>query len=608
MKKQSLKRSFLLLIAICTVWQIAYLQPIKDGLPQLTDKYAIVGATVIPSPGKKIENATILIEKGVIKMVGTDVRIPKGYYKVKADSMYLYAGFIDGLSHTGIKEEKMERPDGLVVGNPPRDWAGIQPERKADAMIAANDKSIGDMRALGFTISNVVPDGRMLPGSGALVLLSGKSIDQMLLKPNTGMYAQLQGARGAYPATIIGVMAKFRELYKNAQNAATHDKAFSLGGVAKPNYDESVKALIPVTNKSMTVYYNTPDLLSIYRVLALQKELDFKIALTDVKQSWGLEDRILNEKIPVLLSLDLPEEKEDKKEKAKKKDSEEDDEAAAEKEIEDATKDDKVEDESEDEVKDEAADEIEEAVEGNIETKEERDALEERRKDSEIKHYKIASDLAKKNIPFSFTSVSAKSKDIKKNIHLMIKNGLTEDQALAALTTNPANLLGISKFAGTVEKGKMANLVITNKPYFDEKSKVKYVFVNGDLYEYEIKPEKKKKDKKEGDSDSTAPSDVAGTYSFTVEVPGDTQSGSFTISGTKGAYTGTIVNDDDPEENELSNIQFNDGTLTFEFVIDGGMAVNFSAEIDGEEYEGEVSVGAFGSFPVEGSKKSGPKN
>ena len=49
-----------------------------------------------------------------------------------------------------------------------------------------------------------------------------------------------------------------------------------------------------------------------------------------------------------------------------------------------------------------------------------------------------------------------------------IAAGLTEDAALAALTTNPAQMLGLSDRMGSIDNGKMANLVITDKSYFNE--------------------------------------------------------------------------------------------------------------------------------------------
>ena len=87
---------------------------------------------------------------------------------------------------------------------------------------------------------------------------------------------------------------------------------------------------------------------------------------------------------------------------------------------------------------------------------------------------------------------------MKANLMTMIENGLSEDAALAALTTNPAQLLGIDKMAGTIEAGKMGNVLVSTAPYFTKKSQFKYVFVDGDKYEYEVKDDKKKGDKEEG--------------------------------------------------------------------------------------------------------------
>ena len=58
---------------------------------------------------------------------------------------------------------------------------------------------------------------------------------------------------------------------------------------------------------------------------------------------------------------------------------------------------------------------------------------------------------------------------------------------LAALTTVPAELLGLSRSLGTVERGKIANLFITDGPLFEEDTKVRRVFVDGISHEIEVK-------------------------------------------------------------------------------------------------------------------------
>jgi hypothetical protein len=202
--------------------------------------------------------------------------------------------------------------------------------------------------------------------------------------------------------------------------------------------------------------------------------------------------------------------------------------------------------------------------------------------------------------------MSVKSKDIFSNLRKMVENGLTEDQALAGLTTNPASLLDISNYAGSISNGKMANLVIMNKPFLDEKAQVRYVFVDGDMYEYEVK-EEKKKEKKDGDEPTGDVSSITGTWSFSVETPGGNQTGYFKLEESDGGLSGVIGSDGDDDEDELSDINFEDGKLMFNFVTDmDGNAVTIEVEldVDGTDYEGEVSVGPMGSFPITGSKRS----
>ena len=74
-------------------------------------------------------------------------------------------------------------------------------------------------------------------------------------------------------------------------------------------------------------------------------------------------------------------------------------------------------------------------------------------------------------------------------------NGLSADDALAALTTTPASILGISSMTGTVEKGKMANLMVSTAPYFTKDSQIKMMFVDGERFDYAVKEKKGKKDK-----------------------------------------------------------------------------------------------------------------
>jgi hypothetical protein len=204
--------------------------------------------------------------------------------------------------------------------------------------------------------------------------------------------------------------------------------------------------------------------------------------------------------------------------------------------------------------------------------------------------------LAKGGITFGFSTLNVKASDVRAHLGRMIKAGLTEDQALAALTTNPAKMLGIAQVAGTVEKGKIANLVVTDKPYFAEGSNVRYVIVDGMPHEYEVK-------KKKGPSDPDAVVMAAGEWNITIQVPGQSTESMVTITDDGGSLSGTIASDGDSRN--LSGVSLDGNNLTFGSKFEAGgqsISLSFDLIIDGDNIEGSVKAGGFGSFDVEGSR------
>ena len=199
-------------------------------------------------------------------------------------------------------------------------------------------------------------------------------------------------------------------------------------------------------DKQVPVVFKAEKSLDVQRVLALRSQLGFNVTIAEIKEGWDLIPT-LKTNSKVFLSLELPEEKKEEKGKmdAKKKMDEQ----------------------------------------AMIPDSLERKALEKRREDFIALYVAQAGAFQKAGVPFGFSTLSAKPKDVKGNFKRMIKGGLTEDAALAALTINAAQALGLGDRLGTIDNGKMANLVISKKPYFDDKSKVMYVFIAGKLFKIE---------------------------------------------------------------------------------------------------------------------------
>jgi len=566
-----LRLVMLILFMSLSAWNTGISQN-SDDAKEVTTTYYIKNAFVVQEPGTVLSNTSILIKDGLIQGIGPDITVPFDAKVVNADSMYVYAGFIDACSHVGIAvPDKKDRPKVDNPGNPPRKLAGITPQQTVRAAMGDQaSKTMKEMRDLGFGYIHIVPRGRMLPGQGSVLSTGKGKPDQTLIKENISQFAQFKPARRMFPSTTIGVMSQFRDLYKNATYSHTYLKSYDLNpaGLERPNHSEELAALFPVVNQKMPVYFYATKVKDVNRAMILQKELGFDMVLTGMRQAWPLLDEIAAGGYEVILSLHLPEKIEDPTEK------------------EEQTPEKKKEDEEEKtKEKDEA-----ESVEIKL--------LKEKKKKAHDEYVGQAARFEKQGFAFSFSSLDTKTKDIRPNLLRMIEGGLSEDAALAALTTNPAKLLGIDNVAGTIEKGKIANLLITDKPYFEKESKIKFLVNDGMLKEFEEK--KKKKDNGEEVS-------IEGTWSYKVSIPDGEQTGEMVIKGSGDDINIKINSADEPEDYaDATNVALDGNTLTFDITVEN-IPYSLSITFTGADFEGTVSVADFGSFPLNGTLKEGPE-
>ena len=119
-------------------------------------------------------------------------------------------------------------------------------------------------------------------------------------------------------------------------------------------------------------------------------------------------------------------------------------------------------------------------------------------------------------------------------------------------------------------------------------------------------PEKKKK-KSSGESQ-----EIAGTWTFESNIMGMNQAGNIIISGNKeDGYKVKVESNEDPGEFEDGkDINYDANELSFSMTVEsegGNLPITFTMSFDGEDYTGKLSVGDFGSFPVEGSRTKKPE-
>lgn len=531
----------------------------NTGERRITGTYIITNANVISPSGQLQPNTSILLRNGIIAGVGTNIRIPANAQEIKGDSLFVYPGFIDGGSSAGITKPKdPDRPSNFNSASPPDDIAGITPYRNAVDQFDASSAQVGDWRKVGFTMAQILPEGGMLPGKTALVIYGHKGSTN-IYSENAAVYATFNSSRGMYPGTLLGVMAKFRSLYRNAELSSRHSTLFASNtGINRPERDKVLEAFYPTLDKGLPILFAVEDDLTVRRALGLQKELGFRMILNGAIDAQEVIPMLKESQTAVFLSLNLPDDK-----ASKIKDDEESD------------------------------DERKERIE--------------RVKAAYSKALEEAGKFEEAGIAFGFTTQGIKSGDLMKNLRLMIDNGLSEEGALAALTINSAKILGIDRYAGSIEQGKLANLVITTDSLFKEDSQIKHVFADGYLFEYDTKAKRAK-------SADTEDVKLEGTWEYVARSPQGDSKGNMVIEKDGESYTGEITLDNPAGSGQITtamnNISYSDKRLRFEFSIDvGGNFLTFSVsgDIDGDEFEGDLSVTDLGSFPFKATKQPGAK-
>lgn len=525
------------------------------GKSPVTRTYAITKATIIPSPGAKIDSGTVIISDGVITAIGTNVTIPSHAEVIDGTDLWVYPGFIDAMSNTGAnRPEPMERPDNLFTPDPPNDYAGVTPHISVIEQLDITESSISSMRKIGFTVSHTIPHGRMLPGKSSLILLSdAEHVDHLILKKDVSTVSQFVGAPGAYPGNTLGIMAKWRNIYRNAELSKRNTELYASNptGLARPMNDRVSEAFYPVVEKSQPILFNASSLLEARRAIQLQKEMGFNLMIGNLEQSWEIIDELDNNNVSVFLSLDIPEKPE----------------------------------ENDDEDKSEEV--------ANLEA---------RRLEFYNRHMEQFAALKAAGIKFGFSTHGVTSSKIKKNFIALQEFGFDSTDALAALTTHPAQLLGIDAITGTLETGKMGNALVSTGPYFSSDSDVKMVFVNGDKYDFEIK-----------ENSSTPVSDevasvLIGTWNYSLTTPEGEQTGKWIFSTETGALTGVFTSNDPSglADTDMENLNFANNSLSYEFAFDAGgqmLTVFVSGDIDGDTFVGTATIDAFNmSIPITATK------
>lgn len=456
----------------------------ETPLRPVTQTLAITNARVIVSPGEILERATVVIRDGRIEEVGPRVSAPPDARVIEGDSLWVYPGFIDAYSFAAVPEPKKpeetqeEENDFRDRGNPTREEAGILPDRDVRTLLDPTRSAVDSFRSAGFTLAHAVPRGGLFPGTTALVLLRETDRlefpDHLVLGGPVALTAQMDGNDGGYPGTPMGILSVMRERFENARRAIRAGDAWRGNGATyRPGFDPSLEALQPVLWDEMPFLFRANNALNAFRGLRLAKDAELSnVILAGVLDATPLVDRLREEDIPVIAPLALP-------------DTVEADSALLAIPLPD------------DITPDGRSFVTYRRTQSyrNVEA-EKRDLITQQRL-AVRRHEANPALLAAASIPFAFGSFDVKAEDIRPNLLRMVEAGLSPDDALTGLITAPAQMLDIDDIAGSIERGRLGNLVLTTGDYFSEETDVRMVIVEGAIHEME----KVEKEEEEDEND-----------------------------------------------------------------------------------------------------------
>ena len=527
--------------------------------------YAIKGATIVAAPGRTIENGTIVLRDGLIEAVGANVSVPPDAVEIDGAGRFVHAGWIDADSALGFPVQPPAGPGPGAAAGPAgavrreetpaagavHPISRIHPETRArDRLVpftGERKKDVERIRNLGFTIVLATPGEGILRGSSAAILLADdRPVAELILRDDVAQHAAFERGRfgQGYPTSLMGTVAALRQALLDAQRYRTWTARYAANplGLPRPEQHAAWAALAPVLDRSRRLIFSTDDAQDTLLADELGREFGLDVAVSTFSHEWEIAERLARTGRPLIVSVAFPD---------------------------------------------------------KPEVKDDDEALEIGRDD--MRRYLEAATgparLDAAGVRFALSLRGLKNPaDFPKQMRKLIEAGLREDVALAALTTVPAELLGIERVAGTLERGKIANLVVADGPPFGEETKPREVFVDGVKYEIEAK------EKPKGDPNAVV--DPRGEWSVLLEIGGRSMPRAWTISGEKGAYSGTA--------------ETQGGTVTFDSVTLEGNALTVvfpargdrpSSEvtviIQGDQFEGVAEFGSR-SVTVTGTRASGP--
>ena len=404
---------------------------LRDNTPTV---HALVNARIVVAPGKVLEGATLTLRDGVVLGVGRDVPLPTGATVWDLAGKTIYPGLIDGYAELPAEAQPAPRAGAAGYWN-----TRVTPEWRVADQYTVDAALYKRLRSQGLTARLVAPSRGIIKGVSALVSTGDDPASRGLLREEVAWHVRpwpsSRSESSGFPNSPMGAVALFRQALYDAEWYERAWTAFRRGDpVPRPEQNLALAALARYRAEKLPVVFEADDVLYTVRSAGWAEEFDLNLVVRASGREYQRLEAVRGLGRPLLVPVDFPKPPDVRS--------------------------------------------PERALSVSLE---------------ELMHWDHAPEnparLAEAGV--DVVLVSQGLTDVGTflaAVRRAVERGLSPDDALAALTTRPAKLWGVSDRLGTLEAGKAASFLVTDGELFAKATKVLETWVDGRRYEVESYP------------------------------------------------------------------------------------------------------------------------
>ena len=405
--------------------------------------YAIKGARLVTVSGAPIQTGTIVLKNGLIDAVGADATPPADAVVIEGAGMTVYPGLIDMGNPAGTDitinlaqtqqgsrtTDEAERAKRTLI---------LRPHVLAAEHVRLDAPELARLAGGGVTSVLATPPGILFKGQSALVNVTTPEFEPIVgavVEPRAGLsvvrspvalHVELARVGGdGFPSALLGGIAFVRQSFIDAQYQQMVQQRYQKGaaGLARPSFDPALDAMQPALAGRLPVAFEAGLQREVLRALDMAREFKLSPIITGAIEAALAAAELKAAIAKVVFSVNYP-----SRSRALAPDAEE---AARELRL-------------------------------------------------RARAPKTPAALAAAGVPFAFSGAGlAAPADFIRNVARAVREGLAEDVAIRALTLEAARIAGAADRLGSLEKGKIANVIVTSGDLFNEATRVRHVFIDG---------------------------------------------------------------------------------------------------------------------------------